>query len=202
MAKQFNYFDEWQSVVLECPVCKWQGTFEQGSVEYYNELMDSSCPVCDVDTGPMLAIVSYTTNEEVEANLDKLDTVDRQRFLAMKERLAKADKECLKSSSDLPELEGDSLELAWDLEEVDSDVVTVIRHGDQEVWREPAFWEGYERFGDVLRILKARYGKRLKDVVPTQRSKLYLYGDRLSAPDIVDKARRQLQGFQGSEKHD
>lgn len=41
-AKRFNYFDDaWKTEILECPKCHWLGTFEQGSVEYYAELMDS-----------------------------------------------------------------------------------------------------------------------------------------------------------------
>ena len=42
MAKHFKYYDDWKSFILECPNCGWSGTFEQGAVEYYNELMDCS----------------------------------------------------------------------------------------------------------------------------------------------------------------
>jgi hypothetical protein len=40
-------------------------------------------------------------------------------------------------------------------------------------------------------------GGPLVDVVPTERAQLYLWGDRLSAAEICDEARRKLRD-QGS----
>ena len=70
-AKHFNCFDDYENVVLECHKCHWKGTFKQGSVEYYDELMDCSCPNCDYFDAPTLAIVSYPTLEELRANSDR-----------------------------------------------------------------------------------------------------------------------------------
>ena len=61
MAKHLGYYDDWRSAILHCPHCGWTGTFEEGSVEYYRELMDSSCPACHWSSAPILAIVSYPT---------------------------------------------------------------------------------------------------------------------------------------------
>jgi len=60
-AKQFRYYDNWKTEVLTCPKCGWSGTFDQGSVDYHDEVMDSSCPVCPWPNDPMLAIVSGST---------------------------------------------------------------------------------------------------------------------------------------------
>ena len=57
--KHFNYFDDYQSLIFECPKCGWKGTFEQGSVEHYADLMDCACPECDVFQAPILAEVMY-----------------------------------------------------------------------------------------------------------------------------------------------
>jgi hypothetical protein len=70
-AKQFDCFDDYENVVLECHKCHWKSTFEQGSVEYYAELIDSSCPNCNYFDAPMLAIVSYPTLEEARAHSDR-----------------------------------------------------------------------------------------------------------------------------------
>jgi len=59
MARIFKYYDDWKTVIFECPKCGWKGTFDEGAVEYYEALMDSSCPACDFFSAPMLAIVSY-----------------------------------------------------------------------------------------------------------------------------------------------
>jgi rubrerythrin len=67
-AKHFDYYENWKTEILTCPKCAWSGTFEQGSLEYYHDLMDSSCPVCGASDAPILAIVSYPTIEEADAH--------------------------------------------------------------------------------------------------------------------------------------
>lgn len=64
--------------------------------------------------------------------------------------------------------------------------------GDHVIFSEPAVYEGYERFDEVARILKSKYGSRLTDLVPTDESHLYLYGDRLGSPELVRSIRREL----------
>jgi hypothetical protein len=46
----------------------------------------------------------------------------------------------------------------------------VLRHGDREIWREPAYYESYQRFAEVYEILRERYGPRLAEVRPTPAS--------------------------------
>ena len=62
----------------------------------------------------------------------------------------------------------------------------------REIWRELAYFEGYTRFEKVFAILGERYGSRFREVRPTPESELYLYGDRLSAPDIVRRLNATL----------
>jgi len=193
MERHFNYFGDWKSSILVCPNCGWKGTFEQGEVEYHKELMDCHCPACLPKTSSMLAIVSYPTKEEVEANIDKISPLDRVIFLAQKSRHDKWEKECLKETSVLPNIPDDKFVLSWDFEDDGEDVFTIIRYGNEVLWKEPAFYEGYERFIQVLHILKLKYGAKLEDVVPTMESEQYLYGDSFFAGDKVDKARASLR---------
>ena len=69
----------------------------------------------------------------------------------------------------------------------------MLRHGGQEIWRELAFFEGYERFAVVFEILRERYGSRLTEVRPTSASELYLYGDKLSAPATIERLNASLE---------
>lgn len=177
-------------MVLTCPTCGWKGTFYDGWVKYYDALQDSTCPDCE----KMLAIVPYPTLEESVQNLDKLTDKKKQEVTARKNWLARYEAASLKSVSQLPELEGDELSLEWDMIEAKpGENITLIWHGDREVWRELTCYEGYERFQTVVAILKEKYGQRLVDVVPTDASTLYLYGDKLSAIGIVDKIRQSLR---------
>jgi hypothetical protein len=191
MARMFNYYDDWRPAILECGRCGWKGTFDEGCVELYEELMDSTCPRCP-DT-PILAIVSYPTIQESEQNWSRLSAAERQEVAARKRFLRRWDEARLRSADQLPDLEGPTLALAWDIVEDDTGHVTVLRHGHTAVWHEPALWEGYERFAEIVLILREKYGARLVDVVPTEASKLYLYGDKLSAPDYVRTALKSLK---------
>jgi hypothetical protein len=191
VSKHFNYYDDWQSVELECPICHWMGKFNEGSVGYSGDLQDCSCPKCDFLVSPVLAIVSYPTNDEMLASGSPGDiqkAKERQQFL-QNFNLTK-----LVSKEQLPAVDSKSFDLVWDFVESENEQRTVIRHGDYVLFSEPALWEGYERFEQVCKIVQEKYGVRVKDLVPTHRSELYLYGDVLSSPTFVDVARQTIFG--------
>jgi hypothetical protein len=191
MTTHFSYYSDWKTPILTCPQCGWTGTFEQGEVELYSELMDTSCPRCDT----MLALVSYPTIKESEANVDKLTSEEKRELATRKKFMAEWEASSLKSPDELPDLEGPTITILWDQvgrEGGHEPLYTVLRHGKREIWRERACWEGYERFDEVVKILQAKYGHRLLDVVPTQASTQYLYGDRLWTIEAVEDIRKSL----------
>ena len=103
----------------------------------------------------------------------KLTDDERQRLDIRKRQLTHFQSVCLKEVGQLPDLNGSELVLTWDLEhQKDGQHLTNIRHGETIIWREPARWEGYERFEEILVILKKKYGKHLRDLVPTNASAL------------------------------
>jgi len=193
-ARRFNYFDDYKSPILECPKCDWRGTFEQGSVEYYAELMDTSCPKCDVIGAPMLAIVSYPTLEEARANIDRpgirewVERIDRgfDEFEAQK----------LREPGQLPEIDERSFTLVWDFEAGEGSAMshTLIKHRDTVIFTEPARYEEYRRFGEVAEILKGKYGDRIHDLVPTEKSDWWLYGDSAEGEAFVEWYRAHFFG--------
>jgi len=83
----------------------------------------------------------------------------------------------LHSPDQLPDIPGDELIFSWDQLESES----IIRHGDRVIWQETTGWEVYDRFVEIVEILKQKYGRRLADVVPTLRSEYALYGDAAKA---------------------
>jgi hypothetical protein len=60
------------------------------------------------------------------------------------------------------------------------------------IWREPAYFECYHRFGEVLALLNVKYGARVRDLAPTPRSLLYLYGESFVGPEFVRTLREKL----------
>ncbi len=65
MSPLFEYDDpNWKTELLTCPQCGWQGTFNDGDIEFHEAIMDSSCPKCESLDAPVLAIVSYQTTSK------------------------------------------------------------------------------------------------------------------------------------------
>lgn len=61
----FDYFSDWRTRRLTCPVCGWQGTFEEGDRELFDGLQDCSCPGPHGGLeAPRLAILQFPTEAE------------------------------------------------------------------------------------------------------------------------------------------
>ncbi len=160
-------------------------------MEYYRELMDSSCPKCDPVDAPILAIVSYPTLEQMRSSGDPEGVRQAEQI---EEFRKKFETKKLRGKEQLPDLGATSFTLAWDFVEAKGEQFTVIRYGDRVLFSEPALWECFGRFEKVCEIVREKYGTNVIDLVPTPSSELYLYGDALSSPDFVRNVRRQVFG--------
>ena len=200
-AKHYRYFEDQAALKndqLTCAKCGWQGTFEEGDLEVGSNFTSCMCPKCTDFGGHILAMVEHPTIEDAERHRELLSEVDRELLDYQREHRDRVDRMSLKDASELPDLPGDELRLLWDYERDGTDPLdprwTVIRCGDRVVWKEPAIYEGHERFARVGAICRERYGARLVDLVPTDASECFLYGDDLSSPRKVEAVRRQLNG--------
>ena len=187
MTRIFNWFDNWSMESLDCQKCGWKGHIDMGSANEFNELLDFRCPQCDT----MLAIINYPTPEEVRENQDKLSTTEIAGYAKQMALDAAFNKTHLESPAQLPMIAADPLILVWDIEfdsgsEPAGPNFTTIKHEGQVIWREPAYYECVNRFNEVVKILRQKYGDRLKALIPTRRSETYLYGD------IISPSRKQL----------
>lgn len=172
-----------------CTNCDWVGfgsALEVG--ELFDDLAEFSCPPC----GATLLLVQDPTLEEWRANWGQLNDAQRRHVEAAERFHSQFQQEKLRGPEDLPDISNPTFFLKWDFSDDGDSSRTVIRLGDQVIFSEPAVFEGYERFAEVARILKSKYGSQLTDVIPTERSHLYLYGDKLSAPDFVRDTRHIL----------
>jgi hypothetical protein len=169
-------YDYDEAMPLQCDRCGWTGPASAGDKNFFDELFDISCPKCDA----MLLIVPYPTDEETKQAAAAGNEKARQNLAtveARERRWALANQKALTLGSKLPDVVGDSLCFVWDLEEADDETWTVIRCGEETVWRELAFWEGWERFNEVKTTLKKIYGPRFARLKPASGSEMYLYGD-------------------------
>ncbi len=196
-ARHLSSFSDYKNEPLVCPECGWKGTWVEGSHDYFDSLVDCSCPA-DGCSGPMLAIVAHPTIaewEEHKACLSPAEQAFGDAQVVFQEAFKAA---ALKDAAQLPDLEGEALDLVWDKEGAE----TVLRHEGREMWREPSVWEGYSRFMEVLALLKERYGLRLRDVAPTPASEMDLYGEKTTAYLQIDEALKGLWKVWGTTHSD
>lgn len=190
MTKIANYYGDWKTSQYQCAKCAWVGQGNALAVgELFAELAEFDCPAC----GEAMLLVSHPTLAESRANWEKLDDAERHHIEMIERFEERFQREKLHDTVQLPDISVSTFVLSWDFaKDAASDLRTVIKLGDDVIFSEPAVYEGYERFAEVARILKSKYGSRLTDLVPTEQSHLYLYGDRLSSPEFVGNIRREL----------
>ena len=198
-ADHIPYWDYDREAPITCARCGWSGAASSGE-ESHPGLLDVTCPECS----QMLLIVPFPTTEQTraaatagnpraQAELPTVDKIDKRWEAAA---------ESGRTGPQLPEIPGDSITIVWDFEERDGEAFTVLRHEDREIWRELAFWEGIERFEEVATLLEQRYRSRLVAFEPTRRSELYLYGDKLAAPERVAAINARLPPADGVDPGD
>jgi hypothetical protein len=184
MEKKPDYYT-YKTHTYQCKRCDWQGLgAELRKGEMFDSLFEMDCPSCHqpVTFFPYPSIQESRTNwehlsEGERLQVERADSY-RDRFNAMS----------LKSPEQLPDIASPAFSITWD----HADDMTVLRYGDDIIHCEPEVWEGYERYEEVALILKKRYGDALLDLVPSAASELYLYGDRISSPERLEKFRQNL----------
>ncbi|WP_156409172.1 hypothetical protein [Mycobacterium sp. Root265] len=178
---------------VTCPQCGWVGPPSRG-MEQHRDLLDVTCPQC----GTMLLIIPFPTaadTRQAAAAGNAKAIAEIPRIDAQEQRWREDSATELRTPGQLPEIDGDELVIDWDTDHSDTDrPVTVLRHGDRELWREACYWEGYGRFNQVAKLLRQRYGRRVVELRPTSRSEMHLYGDRWAVGGYLDKVNAALRG--------
>jgi hypothetical protein len=95
----------------------------------------------------------------------------------------------------LPEVDADSFILTWEFSPGTRS--WIVKYGERVLYREPALHEDYHRFELLARIVRGKYGERVRDLVPvsTPDSDFYLYGDYLGSVERVEAARKRTFGL-------
>ncbi len=139
-----------------------------------------------------MTLVMLPTLEESRANWEKLSQSEREQVEAGEYFRTEFFANRLSEESQLPDIDALSFVLHWNFLYAEPYNEALIKHGDTIIFREPAFYEGYERFIQVAEILRARYGAALRDLIPMNDDLTYLCGDSHSAWDTVSEARKRI----------
>lgn len=178
--KNFHWYSNWKNEEFTCVDRSWQGL---GHETFPDEVGMMECPQCD--HGVAYLVFPNLTETEEAAATDNQEAIQdlpkaRDRLKRRQARLARFEREEVKSPSQPPDLEGESLEFTWDFVQMDEENYQVIRTGEAEVWRELAFWDNIPRFNEIKSLLRERYGARFKSLTPTEDSLDWLTGDHFS----------------------
>lgn len=186
-------FEDWRGASFTCAQCSWSGPGRQARLTALSAFdYFLRCPACDRILGAMKA----PTLDEAREHWADLGDDMRAQIAELEQRRSDYGQRRLERPEQLPQLDDRALLLTWDLTSREGGDI-VIRHGDHVVWREPAYYENYTRFEEIARVLTLKYGARLADLVPTETSELFLYGDRVSAPEYVRRIRERLRAGEG-----
>lgn len=192
MALIFNYFDNWKGAALVCKQCGWKGELDPAQTTAHRELFDFACPKC----GAALAIVNFPTETEIKEHWGDLTEEEKQHYGQRFELDGQFEAHHLSDPDQLPDIKDDPLVLVWDFEgtggQSSGPWYTAIKHLGRSIWRERAYFECVERFGQVVDVLQRKYGERLKDLIPTGASLGYLGGDDLHAWEKLEAARARM----------
>ena len=174
MSELRNYYSNWKNEIYECLKCNRKFKVNEMTFEAFSELMEFSCPDCDTI---VLIVGSPSDDQRKEAALSGNEE-------AIQELEISSDlesiflKEKLQSIDELPEIKEDNLCFSWDMIASDANEPrTVIRLGKVVIHKEIAIYEGWWRFNEIKDLLKKKYGKQFKELVPELTSETYLYGD-------------------------
>lgn len=182
------FYENWMEKEYACGECPWRGTArETGRGRMYREkFLEVCCPECS----GFLDILIFPPGMGCGDSRKELTEEQRTAREEAQEQERIYREQCLHSVDQLPELQGDDLALVWDQEGAE----TRILNGETVIWSEPVKYEAFDRYEEVAILLKEKYGSRVKDLTPADRSKLFLYGDYAPALDYLKKVRKELFG--------
>ena len=177
---------EYKNQQYHCGNCDWAGfgseTIDNDDIDSFLEIL---CPKCNKN----LDCVCFPTLEETlefGTKEDKESAIKKQNFIN------RVQASRLKNHKQLPDIQADKIIITLcEVEQTagrDADIVLLWK--DKEIWREICTYEYYERYLELGRILKEKYGERLIDFEAKHTT--YLGGDCSFAFDKVREFRQSL----------
>lgn len=186
MSSIFDYY-QYRKQNHSCVKCGWVGSGENLEIgEVFDTLYEVECPHCHT----YLGCVPNPTIEEARKHWSELPDHEKHQLEMLEAMCNEFDRQCLKSADQLPDIQSPDFTLVWDT----TDGKVSIRNGSQVVFVEPMIYEGYERYEEVVTILKEKYGEALRGVHPTVHSYEPLCGDKSSAAHRLENFHREVFG--------
>ncbi|HKZ17046.1 MAG TPA: hypothetical protein VJ161_06220 [Geobacteraceae bacterium] len=183
------YYEGWKEKEYSCEECDWKGNGANSKSGRFHRQMflELYCPSCSA----FLDLIVFPESGHCGRGEEKLTDEQRKALREQEEQMKLYREKCLQSPDQLPEIDDPDFTLVWDQVEGD----TRIMKDDSVIWSEPLAYEGFDRYERIALILKDKYGSRVRDLAPVDRSLLFLYGDYAPSMDYVKKVRKELFGI-------
>lgn len=181
-----NYYT-YKSENFVCKHCGWTGLGKEVILgEMFHFGFEVDCPKC---YERFTELILFPTIEET---LKKGPEEDKLVARAMKLTSEKWRASLLKNVNQLPDLNFNFMAFVLREIEENGENYIVITHQNRIIWKEIRAYEYFERFIEIGRIFKEKYGDRMIDLVPDVDG-YYLYGDRAVSISLVENFRRELR---------
>jgi hypothetical protein len=190
-----DVLDPWQDMRFLCPHCGRETPGKDlATGNMHDTFFSCDCPAC----GNNVVSIERPHVTELMNNIDNLPTETAVEVRTFAEQCARWQKEKLHCVEQLPDIDLDHIVLVWDAdrnghENTELYTEIVIRCGEREIYRGPSSWEYDDYFIDACKVLRRKYGNRLHDVIPTERTFCAMWGDKLRAPEIVEGMRERIR---------
>ena len=183
------YYEGWKEKEYSCEECDWKGNGANSKSGRFHRQMflELYCPSCSA----FLDLIVFPESGHCGKDEEKLTDEQRKALREQEEQMRLYREKCLQSPDQLPEIDDPDFTLVWDQVEGE----TRIMKDDFVIWSEPLAYEGFDRYERIALILKDKYGSRVRDLAPVDRSLLFLYGDYAPSMDYVKKVRKELFGI-------
>lgn len=186
MGAIFDYY-QYKKQSHTCPKCGWVGSGASLEIgEVFDILYEVECPHCHA----YLGCVPNPTIEQAREHWSELPDHEKHQLEMIEAMCNEFDGRCLKSAEQLPDIESPEFILVWDT----ADGNVTILNGCQVIFVEPMIYQGYERYEEMVTILKERYGHALRGVHPTARSYEPLCGDKTGAASRLEDFHTKVFG--------
>jgi len=187
--------DPWREMLFRCENCGLESLgrdLDPGDL--HQSFFTRECPDCAHN----VVSISLPHVAEMLGDLGDLPPETREEVFAFAGQSTQWQREKLHRIEQLPEINLDHIVLVWDTDDEGQEGSEpygqiIIRCGEREIYRGASSWGHYAYFIDACKVLRRKYGKRLHDVIPTERTFSALWGDEIRAPEIVEGMRERLR---------
>lgn len=182
MARMVSWFDRTpDDGPVSCDGCGWSGFGRDLEPDYDSGyLLERSCPVCDRH----LELAAYPDDAEISARAESGNEEAQAELPAAQRRQQRSALPVAEDVGVFPDLPvGAGRVIAIEVVEDDADPLgpwVVVRSGEVELWREPAFWEDPAGGRRLMNLLWTRYAGRIDRLELEGWALDYFAGDRIS----------------------